>query len=385
MSALAGLACPECGTAFDADRLQAVCPACDSPLLARYDLAALRTKLDRDEVSHRPGGLWRWAELLPVREPSWRLTLGEGDTGLLPVRRLGEQLGLRRLFLKDEGTNPTGTFKARGMAVAVGRAAELGVRALAVASAGNAGGALAAYAARAGLEAHIFMPADAPPATLAEVTAAGASLHLVRGLIDEAGREAAAASEREGWQAISTFKEPYRLEGKKTMGLEIAEAFEWEVPDVILYPTGGGTGLVGIWKAFAELEAIGWIGSRRPKMVCVQAEGCAPVVRALKNGAERIEAWADAATIAAGLRVPHPYAGRLILRAVRESGGGGVSVSDDEIRRARSDLAQLEGILACPEGAATVAGLRRWAAQGKLDPDETILLLNTGSGLKYLQ
>jgi threonine synthase len=271
------------------------------------------------------------------------------------------------------------------MAVAVGRAAELGVRALAVASAGNAGGALAAYAGLVGLEAHIFMPADAPRATQAEVTAAGASLHLVQGLIDEAGRGAAAAAEREGWQAISTFKEPYRLEGKKTMGLEIAEAFGWAVPDVILYPTGGGTGLVGIWKAFAELEALGWIGSRRPRMVCVQAEGCAPVVRALESGAERIEPWAGAATSAAGLRVPHPYADRLILRAVRESGGGGMRVSDDEIGRARSDLARLEGILACPEGAATVAGLRRGVAEGKLNPDETILLLNTGSGLKYLQ
>jgi len=385
MSALAGLACPECGTAFDAERLQAVCPACDSPLLARYNLAELRSRLDRDELSHRPGGLWRWAELLPVRDPAWRLTLGEGDTGLLPVRRLGETLGLRRLFLKDEGTNPTGTFKARGMAVAVNRAAELGARALAVASAGNAGGALAAYAARAGLQAHIFMPADAPPANSAEVLAAGGELHLVRGLLDEAGREAAAAAEREGWLGISTFKEPYRLEGKKTMGLEIAEAFDWSLPDVVLYPTGGGTGLVGIWKAFEELEAMGWIGAERPRMVCVQAEGCAPVVRALEAGAGRVERWERAATIAAGLRVPNPYADRLILRVVRESGGGGVKVTDDEIRSGQAELCRLEGILACPEGAATVAGVRRWVAEGKLGADERILLLNTGSGLKYLQ
>ena len=385
MSALAGLACPECRTAFDAERLQAVCQDCDSPLLAQYNLADLRARLDREALTRRPNGLWRWAELLPVRDPAWRLTLGEGDTGLLPVRRLGENLRLGRLFLKDEGTNPTGTFKARGMAVALGRAAELGARAFAVASAGNAGGALAAYAARAGLEANVFMPADAPPANRAEVLAAGGELHLVDGLLDEAGRRAAAEAERKGWLEISTFREPYRLEGKKTMGFEIAEAFEWSVPDVIFYPTGGGTGLVGIWKAFEELEALGWIGSRRPRMVCVQAEGCAPVVRALESGAGRVERWKGAVTLAAGLRVAKPYADRLILRAVRESRGGGVTVRDDEIRSAQAELARVEGVLACPEGAATLAGLRRWLSGGKLEADERILLLNTGSGLKNLQ
>jgi threonine synthase len=229
------------------------------------------------------------------------------------------------------------------------------------------------------------MPADAPPANRAEVEAAGAELHLVDGLLDEAGRQAAVAAENGGWLGISTFKEPYRVEGKKTMGLELAEAFGWSLPDVIFYPTGGGTGLVGMWKAFAELEALGWIGSGRPKMVCVQAEGCAPVVRALEAGEDRVQRWEGAATEAAGLRVPKPYADRLILRAVRESRGGGVTVSDEEMRSAQTELAGLEGVLACPEGAATLAGLRRWVREGKLDPDERIVLLNTGSGLKNLQ
>jgi threonine synthase len=385
MSALAGLACPECRTAFDCERLQAVCPACDSPLLARYDLDALRAGLDREALARRPNGIWRWAELLPVRDPAWRVTLGEGDSGLLPARRLGERLRLGRLFLKDEGTNPTGTFKARGMAVAVGRAAELGARVLAVASAGNAGGALAAYAARAGLEAHVFMPVDAPAGNRAEVSAAGAELHLVDGQLDEAGRQAAAEAERRGWLGISTFREPYRVEGKKTIGLEIAEAFGWSLPDVVIYPTGGGTGLVGIWKALEELEALGWIGPSRPRMVCVQAEGCAPVVRALETGADRVTPWEGAETFAAGLRVSKPYADRLILRAVRESHGGGVAVSDGEIRHAQAELARVEGVLACPEGAATLAGLRRCLSEGKLEADEKILLLNTGSGLKTLQ
>jgi threonine synthase len=313
------------------------------------------------------------------------VTLGEGDTGLLQVRRLGERHGLRRLFLKDEGTNPTGTFKARGMAVAVGKAAELGARSFAVASAGNAGGALAAYAARAGLEAHVFMPADAPPANQAEVVAAGGKLHLVDGLLDEAGRRASESASQEGWLGISTFKEPYRLEGKKTMGFEVAEAFGWTLPDVIFYPTGGGTGLVGLWKAFDELESLGWIGPERPRMVCVQAEGCAPVVRALENGSPRTRYWENAATQAPGLRVSSPYADRLILRVVRESRGGGVAVTDGEILRAQEELARAEGIFACPEGAATLAGLLRWVDEKKVEAGERILLLNTGSGVKTLQ
>jgi len=385
MSALAGLACSECGSVFDADRVQTVCQACDSPLLARYDLERVGDTLDRDELSRRLSGLWRWAELLPVRDPAWRLTLGEGDTPLHHVRRLGDRLGLRRLFVKDEGLNPTGTFKARGLAVAVGRASELGVREFVIPTAGNAGGALAAYAARAGLKAHVFMPGDAPRSSRVEVAAAGADLVLVDGLIDLAGRQAAATARSEVWFDISTFREPYRVEGKKTMGLEMAEAFGWELPEVVVYPTGGGTGLVGIWKAFEELRALGWVGARRPRLVCVQSSGCAPVARALERNADRVEPWPDARTAAQGLRVPRPYADRLILRAVRESGGTGLVVTDDEMRRAQVELAQAEGILACLEGAATLAGLHKLLETGWIDVDERIVLLNTGSGLKHLQ
>jgi len=385
MSALAGLACSECGSVFDADRVQTVCQACDSPLLARYDLERVGDTLDRDELSRRLSGLWRWAELLPVRDPAWRLTLGEGDTPLHHARRLGDRLGLRRLFVKDEGLNPTGTFKARGLAVAVGRASELGVREFVIPTAGNAGGALAAYAARAGSKAHVFMPGDAPRSSRVEVAAAGADLVLVDGLIDLAGRQAAATARSEGWFDISTFREPYRVEGKKTMGLEMAEAFGWELPEVVVYPTGGGTGLVGIWKAFEELRALGWVGARRPRLVCVQSAGCAPVARALERNADRVEPWPDARTAAQGLRVPRPYADRLILRAVRESGGTGLVVTDDEMRRAQVELAQAEGILACLEGAATLAGLHKLLETGWIDVDERIVLLNTGSGLKHLQ
>ena len=385
MSALAGLACSECGSVFDADRVQTVCQACDSPLLARYDLERVGGTLDREELSRRLSGLWRWAELLPVRDPAWRLTLGEGDTPLHHARRLGDRLGLRRLFVKDEGLNPTGTFKARGLAVAVGRASELGVREFVIPTAGNAGGALAAYAARAGLKAHVFMPGDAPRSSRVEVAAAGADLVLVDGLIDLAGRQASATARSEGWFDISTFREPYRVEGKKTMGLEMAEAFGWELPEVVVYPTGGGTGLVGIWKAFEELQALGWVGPRRPRLVCVQSAGCAPVARALERNSDRVEPWPDARTAAQGLRVPRPYADRLILRAVRESGGTGLVVTDDEMRRAQVELAQAEGILACLEGAATLAGLHKLLETGWIDVDERIVLLNTGSGLKHLQ
>ena len=383
-SYLVELVCPECGAAFPAEQLQTYCPACQSPLLARYDLAALREALSPETVSRRPKGLWRWAELLPVREARHRLTLGEGDTPLLPAPRLAERLGLQHLYIKDEAQNPTGTFKARGLAVAVARAVELGVRAFVIPTAGNAGGALAAYAARAGAEAHIFMPQDAPRVNQAEVQAAGASLTLVDGLISDAARLAAAEARKHGWFDVSTFKEPYRVEGKKTMGLEIAEAFGWSVPDVILYPTGGGTGLVGMWKAFAELEALGWIGPKRPRLISVQATGCAPVVRAFQEGAERARPWENAHTVAAGLRVPRVFADRLILRALRETNGLAVAVTDEEILAAQKEMARTEGIFPAPEGAATLAALHRLVAQGAIAPQERVVLFNTGSGLKYV-
>ena len=389
-SALSHLVCPECQGRFEADRLQTYCRDCQSPLLAVYDIQKLRQELTPGIVKGRQQGLWRWAELLPVRDPSNRLTLGEGDTPLLQAPRLAESLGLQKLFIKDEGINPTGTFKARGLAVAVARAMELGVRAFVIPTAGNAGGALASYAARGRCEAHVFMPQDAPTVNVEEVRAAGAELYLVHGLISDAARAAAAAAKtameqgQDPWFDFSTFREPYRVEGKKTMGLELAEAFGWRLPHVIIYPTGGGTGLVGMWKAFNELEALGWIGAERPRMVCVQAAGCAPVVRAFETQAQRIEPWENASTVAAGLRVPAVFADRLVLRVLHESQGNAVSVSDEEILKSQSQLAQMEGIFAAPEGAATLAGLQKLIRQGWIKPDENVVLFNTGSGLKYI-
>ncbi|NMB69507.1 MAG: threonine synthase [Chloroflexi bacterium] len=383
-SYLTHLECTECGRTFDAGQLQTFCADCRSPLMARYDLARLRAEASREQFAARPRGMWRWAELLPVRDPQFRLTLGEGDCPLLPLPRLGAELGMPRLFVKDEALNPTGSFKARGLCAAVARALELGVREFVIPTAGNAGGALAAYAGRAGVPAHIYMPADTPRANQVEVQAAGADLHLVDGLINDAAREAAAGAAAHGWFDVSTFKEPYRCEGKKTMGLELAESFGWRLPDVILYPTGGGTGLVGVWKAFAELEALGWIGPERPRMVSVQAEGCAPIVRAFRQGSPRAEFWQDAHTLASGLRVPGVFADRQVLRALRESGGAALAVSDEEITAAQRELAAGEGIFAAPEGAATLAALRHLRENGWIAADETVVLFNTGSGLKYI-
>ncbi len=383
-SGLTHLECPECGRVFNADQVQTFCEDCRSPLLARYDLAKIAASVSRTQVAARPRGLWRWAELLPVREEKFRLTLGEGDTPLLSAPRLGQTLNLSRLFIKDESSNPTGSFKARGLCVAVARALELGRTEFVIPTAGNAGGALALYAARAGAVAHVFMPKDAPRSNQEEVRAAGADLQLVDGLISDAARLATEAAQGTHWFDVSTFKEPYRAEGKKTMGLELAESFGWELPDVIIYPTGGGTGLVGMWKAFAELESLGWIGSKRPRMVTVQADGCAPVVRAFQAGAQRTETWQNAHTLAAGLRVPNAFADRLILRALRESGGTALAVSDKEIVTAQIEMAHAEGLLACPEGAASLAGLRHLVKNRWVQSDETVVLFNTGTGLKYI-
>ncbi|MFO3795930.1 MAG: threonine synthase [Anaerolineales bacterium] len=383
-STLTHLECSECGKRFDAHRLQTFCPACQAPLVARYDLPKVARQLRPEMVTARPRGLWRWAELLPVQREEHRISLGEGDTPILHLKRLGSLLGLDNLFLKDESLNPTGTFKARGLVMAVARARELKARALVIPTAGNAGGALAAYAARARMEAHVFMPADAPQANQSEVRLYGAELRLVDGLISDAARLAAQEAQRQRWFDVSTFKEPYRLEGKKTMGFEIAEFFDWDVPDVILYPTGGGTGLVGIWKAFEELEALGWIGKRRPRMVSVQAQGCAPIVQAFEAGASEARFWPNASTIASGLRVPFPFAHRLILRVIRQSQGTAIAVNDDEILQAQRELAAQEGVFAAPEGAATLAALRNLLREGWINPSERILLLNPGSGVKYV-
>lgn len=327
--------------------------------------------------------MWRWRELLPVRSGENIVTLGEGETPLLPVRRLGKRHGASHLFVKDEGGNPTGSFKARGFSAAISRAVELGVRHAATPSAGNAGAALAAYGAAAGISTAVFMPEDAPLINRVEATVYGADVHLVRGLISDAGKIVRELAPSRGWFDVSTMKEPYRVEGKKTMGFEIAEQFDWSLPDAIVYPTGGGTGLVGMWKAFDELEGLGWIGAERPRMIAVQASGCAPVVKAFEERKETAEFWKDAATEAAGLRVPLPFADSLLLQIVRASRGTAVAVSDGEILDAMKDLASLEGVFASPEGAATYSAYKRLAESGFLKREDRVVLFNTGTGLKY--
>jgi threonine synthase len=384
-SYLTHLVCSQCGREYGVDQVQTYCLDCQAPLLAVYDLAVARQTLDRNEFRQRSSGMWRWHELLPVYDQSNMLSLGEGDTPLLAASHLGAELGLMHLYVKEEGQNPTGSFKARGLAAAVSKAKELGIRKVIIPTAGNAGGAMAAYAARGGMDACIYMPEDTPQANVVECRITGATVILVEGLISDAARLAGARAREEGWFDVSTFKEPYRTEGKKIMGYELAEAFRWELPDVIIYPTGGGTGLVGMWKAFYELEALGWMKDKaRPRMVVVQAEGCAPVVKAFESGAETCEFWMGAQTIASGLRVPKSFADRLILNALRESHGTAVAVSDQSILAAQRRLAALEGIFAAPEGAATLAALDRLKQIGWVHSGERIVLFNTGSGLKYI-
>jgi len=382
-SYLTHLECGMCGQRHDADRLWNLCSTCGKPLLARYDLDAARAAIDRDAVSGRPADLWRYPEVLPVKDPAHRIALGEGFTPLVRAERLGASLGFGGLYIKDESCNPTTSFKARGMAVAVSRAKELGAKALSVPSAGNAAGAMCAYAAKAGLEAHVYMPKDVPQPFISECRALGANVTLVDGLITDCGRVAAEeASEHERFD-LSTLKEPYRLEGKKTMGYELAEQFGWDLPDVVVYPTGGGTGLIGMWKAFDEMEHLGWIGTKRPRMVTVQSTGCAPIVRAFETGADAAEVWEDAKTVADGLRVPAAVGDFLMLRALRESGGTAVAVPDDEMVDGAQLLGRTEGIFAAPEGGANVAAFRRLREKGWVRDDETVVLFVTGSGHKY--
>jgi threonine synthase len=375
------LECSACFQTYGPATLINLC-ACGAPVLARYRLEDAAEALDRHRLSGR--SLWRYHAMLPVQRPERIVSLGEGMTPLLRAERLGKQLGLKHLYIKDEALNPTGSFKARGLALAVARAAELGVRRVAIPSAGNAGGATAAYAARAGLEAYVFMPQDVPQAFITECHFHGAHVELVDGLITEAGKHVAAGREKHGWFDLSTLKEPYRVEGKKTMGYEIAEQLDWELPNVIVYPTGGGTGLIGMWKSFDEMEALGWLDSYRPRMVAVQAAGCAPIVRAFQSGATRAEPWQNAMTMAAGLRVPSAVGDALMLRALRDSAGTAVTVSEEEILNGVRQLGRYEGIFACPEGGAALAGLRQLVAQGWVDREERVVVFNTGSGLKYL-
>ncbi len=356
---------------------------CGSPLLARYDLDRLRAAVGRDEITRRPADLWRYRELLPVRDPASVVSLGEGWTPLLPAARYGARTGVPRLLVKDEGLLPTGSFKARGAAVGVSRAAELGIGHIAMPTNGNAGAAWAAYAARAGMRATIAMPRSAPVAPRREVLAAGAELLLVDGLISDAGALIRGLIGDDVFDA-STLREPYRIEGKKTMGLEIAEQLGWRVPNVIVYPTGGGVGLIGIHKGLAELRALGWlVDGPGPRLVAVQASGCAPIVRAFAAGASRAQPWVDAHTIAFGITVPAPLGDELILTALAESHGTAVAVGDDEILTELRDFGRDEGLLLCPEGAAALAGVRRLRADGWLTGQEEVVVINTGSGLKY--
>lgn len=381
---LTHLECSRCGLAHPSDRLQNLC-ACGAPLLARYDLAAVRELLPRERLAGRPPTLWRYRELLPAGPRESPVTLGEGFTPLLPAGRLGATAGLKRLYIKDESGNPTGSFKARGMTTAVTMALHRGARALSLPSAGNAGSAAAAYGARAGLPVHVFIPRDTPPLFALELEALGAHVTLVDGVITDAGRVMQEAGRGQGWFDLSTLKEPYRVEGKKTMGYELAEQFDWELPEVILYPTGGGTGIVGMWKAFAELEEMGWIGPRRPRLYSIQATGCAPIVAAFKAGLATAPPCVAPHTFISGLRVPRAIADFLILRALRESGGGAVAVSDEEARAAWLELGRCEGLFAAPEGAAAWAGLKKLVERGEVRPDERTVIFNTGTGLKYAE
>ena len=373
------LECSLTGEHYPADRVHGL-SASGKPLLVRYDLDAMAEVLEREEVSRREGGFWRYREFLPVRFDANVVTLGEVTTPLIRLPSLEEN---DELWVKDEGRLPTGSFKARGLALAVAMARELGLKHLAMPTNGNAGAALAAYAAKADLRATVLCPADTPEINIRETSELGARVFRVNGLISDCGRIVGERAQDQGWFDLSTLKEPYRIEGKKTMGLELAQQFDWQLPDAIFYPTGGGTGLIGMWKAFAELEALGWIDSRRPKMFAVQAEGCAPIVRAFAAGEEFAEPWQDAQTMAAGIRVPAAVGDFLILRAVRESGGAALAVSDEDIIAARSQVAAAEGTLLCPEGAATFVAWRQAKAAGLLDEGSRSLLFNCATGLKY--
>lgn len=377
------LYCSACAKRYEARKLVNLCE-CGKPLMVAYDLKRASRTLTRESLAGRQPTLWRYREVLPVDQQQNILTLGEGMTPLVKAQRLGSQLGTPNLYIKDESLNPTASFKARGMAVAISMARELGVKKLAVPSAGNAAGALAAYAAKAGIPAFIFMPKDTPTANIIECRQMGAHVELIDGLITDCGKIVAERKETEGWFDVSTLKEPYRVEGKKTMGYELAEQMNWELPDVILYPTGGGTGLIGMWKAFDEMELMGWIGSRRPRMVTVQAEGCAPIVRAFAAGARTGVDIADAHTVASGLRVPKAVGDFIMLEVLRKSGGTAVSVTDEELLAAVKKIGAAEGIFAAPEGAACLPALEQLLERGEVSRDERVVLFNTGSGLKYL-
>jgi threonine synthase len=385
MNFMTHLECGYCKEKFDAEKIWNLCPKCQKPLLVRYNLEKAKNAINPKLLLEREPTLWRYMELLPLRNPKYKLSLGEGFTPLHHANRLGKEFSFENLFIKDEGLNPTCSFKARGLAVAISRAYELGIKSVSIPTAGNAGSAMSAYAALAGMEAHIFMPSDVPKPFVNECIALGAKVTLIDGLITDCGKAAAEGVKKSGRFDVSTLKEPYRIEGKKTMGYEIAEQMNWSLPDVIIYPTGGGTGLIGMWKAFDEMEKLGWINSNRPKMVTVQAEGCAPMVKAFHEGKEFAEMWQNSRTIADGLRVPAAVGDFLILRTLRESNGTAISVSDDEIMSATNLIGHIQGIFAAPEGGATLAAFIKLRKNGWIKDNQKVVLFNTGSGHKYYQ
>jgi len=383
MNFLTHLECGMCGETLEPDKIWNLCPKCDKPLLARYDLEAAKQAISPETIRPRKPDMWRYKEVLPVKDEANILTLGEGFTPLHHARRLGKELDFANLYIKDEGLNPTGSFKARGLCAAISKAKELGVTSVSIPTAGNAGGAMSAYAALAGMEAFVFMPKDVPRPFINECKALGASVTLIDGLITDCGKAAKEELIKYGRFDMSTLKEPYRIEGKKTMGYELAEQMNWTLPDVIIYPTGGGTGLVGMWKAFDEMEKMGWLDSKRPRMVSVQSTGCAPMVNAFKEGKEFAGMWENAKTVADGLRVPAAVGDFLILRALRESHGNAVAVPDNEIMDASNLMGRTQGIFPAPEGGATLAGFLHLRRRGWIKDGETVVLFNTGSGHKY--
>lgn len=382
-SFLQKLQCAECGNELDPHRVWNLCPSCNKPLIAFYDLKKVHKAVKKEDFATREATMWRYHELLPVEDVKNVLTLGEGFTPLLHARRLAEYFAFNDLFIKEEGQNPTGSFKSRGLAAAVSRAKELGIKEVSIPSVGNAGVAMAAYAALGGLKAHVFMPRDAPRPFVLECIAYGAEVRLVDGLITDCARVAADEIKKFGWFDMATLREPYRVEGKKTLGFEVAEQMGWQLPDVIVYPTGGGTGLIGMWKAFEEMEVLGWLKSKKPRMVAVQSDGCAPIVRAFNDNKKSAEPWLNAKTIADGLKVPQAIGDYLILQTIRESKGTAVAVSDQEIMDAIGLMGTREGVFACPEGAASLAAFRKLREQFWIKDHEKVVLFNTGSGARY--
>ena len=377
------LECGFCGKTYDKNKIWNLCSECSKPLLARYNIDKAKSEFKKEMLKDREKTLWRYREMLPINDLKFELSLGEGYTPMIHASRLGQEFGMKNLFIKEEGLNPTTSFKARGLCLAISKAHEFGIKEVSIPSAGNAAGAMSAYAALAGMKSFVFMPKDVPQPFISECKALGAEVNLVDGLITDCGKLAAEGVKKYGRFDVSTLKEPYRIEGKKIMGYEVAEQMLWKLPDVIIYPTGGGTGLVGMWKAFDEMEKLGWINSKRPRMVSVQSSGCAPMVKAFNDGKEFAEPWVGARTIADGLRVPAAVGDFLILRAIRESNGTAVAVSDEEILECTNIIGRTEGIFAAPEGGATLAALNQLLKDGWIKKDETIVLFNTGSGHKY--